>query len=137
MLLLLKLVINVHMRVHLPTQHVGSLRISSMRSIQKLKDYSVGFFYPPNPNRCETNITESDIAVSIPSKYYDPPDESPCDEAVNITNVATGKTIVGMVVGECDDCTGNNILITTAGQAALAPDADPNHAPGTVTWTFQ
>lgn len=97
----------------------------------------MGFFYPPNPNRCETNITESDIAVSIPSKYYDPPDESPCDEAVNITNVATGKTIVGMVVGECDDCTGNNILITTAGQAALAPDADPNHAPGTVTWTFQ
>lgn len=93
----------------------------------------MGFYFPVTPNFCATTITESDIAVSIPSAFYDPPDESPCDETVNITNVATGVTIAALIVGECTTCTGNDILITTAGQAALAPDADPNHAPGTVT----
>jgi len=97
---------------------------------------SLGFYFPVDPNFCETPITESDIAVSLPAIYWDPPDESPCDETVNVTNVATGVTIAALIVGECTTCVGNDILITTAGQAALAPDADPNHAPGTVTWTF-
>lgn len=37
------------------------------------------------------------------------------------TSVGTGKVIKAIVVGKCTDCTGDNILLTTDGLAALSP----------------
>ena len=112
----------------------------------------LGFFNPLTPNKCDIAITQSSLAVSIPAKFFEPRDQSPCSQNVNITNVATGKTIQAVIAGSCSTCANNDIQVTTAAQAArelsiysmrdvandivVAPDANPNHAPGTVTWTI-
>lgn len=80
--------------------------------------------------------TESSIYASIPASFYDPPDESPCDAPINVTNPSTKKTISAMVIGECTSCTGDNIQLTTAGLAALSPNGKASSAPTTVDWTF-
>ncbi|KAI0129878.1 hypothetical protein BJ170DRAFT_617948 [Xylariales sp. AK1849] len=80
--------------------------------------------------------TLPNIAASIPSSFWEPHDEAPCGEAITVTNPNTGKSVVATVVSQDTSLTGDNILLTTAGLAALAPDANPNHAPGTVDWTF-
>ena len=70
--------------------------------------------------------------------------------------IATKKTIQAITVDKCATCQGNDILLTSNGLSQLSPgtvehdwteskkltkitclDSSPNHAPGTVSWTFQ
>ncbi|ORY57865.1 uncharacterized protein BCR38DRAFT_478154 [Pseudomassariella vexata] len=80
--------------------------------------------------------TLPNIAASIPASFWTPHDEAPCAMAITVTNPNTGKNVVATVVSQETDAVGDAIQLTTAGLAALAPDADPNHAPATVDWTF-
>lgn len=80
--------------------------------------------------------TQTSIYASIPASFYNPPDESPCDAPINVTNPSTKKTIEATVIGECTTCTGDNIQLTTAGLEALSPNGKANKAPTTVNWTF-
>ncbi|MCJ1393124.1 hypothetical protein MMC18_005996 [Xylographa bjoerkii] len=85
--------------------------------------------FAPNPNYCQTAISDVAYAVSVPATYYNPPDESPCDAPVNVTNTCTGKVITATVVGECTTCAANDILLTAAAITALG-------SPKIVEWTF-
>lgn len=44
--------------------------------------------------------------------------------------------MIATIVSQEASAIGDAILLTVAGMAALAPDADPNHAPASVEWTF-
>ncbi|KAM0801055.1 hypothetical protein BDR22DRAFT_848917 [Usnea florida] len=74
--------------------------------------------------------------ASIPIAFFDPPDESPCDGPMTVTNPSTGKTITATAIGKCSSCTGDDIQLTTAAMAALSPNGKATRAPKTVNWTF-
>ncbi|KAM0809186.1 hypothetical protein AB5N19_09529 [Seiridium cardinale] len=76
------------------------------------------------------------IAAATPHHFWDPRDEAPCGMAITVTNPNTGESIVAIVAGQDETLAGDDLLLTTAGLAGLAPDANPNHVPATVEWTF-
>ncbi|KAI9699924.1 MAG: hypothetical protein M1820_006986 [Bogoriella megaspora] len=99
--------------------------------------YPVSLFVDPSSGRCGLQDTPSGaIFASVPAQFFDPPDEAPCDEPLNVTNPNTGKQITAIVVGQFTDASGQDLQLSSEGLAALAPDANPNHAPGVVIWTF-
>ncbi|MCJ1314720.1 hypothetical protein MMC15_000032 [Xylographa vitiligo] len=85
--------------------------------------------FAPNPNYCGTGVSDVSFSISVPATYYNPPDESPCDAPVNVTNICTGKVITAMVVGKCTTCAANDIQLTAAAISALG-------SPKIVEWTF-
>ncbi|MCJ1380143.1 hypothetical protein MMC17_003246 [Xylographa soralifera] len=85
--------------------------------------------FAPNPNYCGTAVSDVSYSISVPATYYNPPDESPCDAPVNVTNICTGKVITAMVVGKCTTCSANDIQLTGAAISALG-------SPKIVEWTF-
>jgi len=81
-------------------------------------------------------VGASDIVASIPASFFNPPDESPCGELINVT-LDDGKTAAAKVVNSDSTLSGDNINLNTNGLAAIAPDGNPNHGSGAATWTFQ
>ncbi|KDQ16707.1 hypothetical protein BOTBODRAFT_30624 [Botryobasidium botryosum FD-172 SS1] len=98
---------------------------------------NVGLYPDPNPNSCDIVVGDSDIAASIPSSFFDPPDESPCGQLIDVTLISSGKTVTAIVVNSDSTLTPDDINLTTNGLAALAADGDPNHGTGPVYWTFE
>ncbi|KDQ16705.1 hypothetical protein BOTBODRAFT_238413 [Botryobasidium botryosum FD-172 SS1] len=96
----------------------------------------VGLYTNPSPNSCAITVGANDIVASIPASFFNPPDESPCGELINVT-LDDGKTAAAKVVNSDSTLSGDNINLNTNGLAAIAPDSDPNHGTGAATWTFQ
>ncbi|KAH6656111.1 hypothetical protein BKA67DRAFT_255627 [Truncatella angustata] len=76
------------------------------------------------------------IAAATPHHFWDPRDEAPCGMKITVINPYTGQQVVATIAGQDTTLAGDNLLLNTAGLAALAPDANPNHVPGYVNWTF-
>jgi len=91
----------------------------------------------PKSAYCGLEDTAADaIYASVSADYYNPPDESPCDAPINVTNPITNKIISAIVVGKCKTCKGNDLFLTEVGFDALSPNGRPQRGPTTVEWTF-
>ncbi|KDQ08031.1 hypothetical protein BOTBODRAFT_59582 [Botryobasidium botryosum FD-172 SS1] len=87
-------------------------------------------------NYCGVTLTSSQVGASISNSFLDPPDESPCGEAITVTLTSDGKTTQAIVVNFGNSLSVGDVNLTTNGLAALAPDSDPNHGTGPGSWTF-
>ncbi|KAK0508173.1 hypothetical protein JMJ35_009257 [Cladonia borealis] len=97
----------------------------------------LGWLRNTTASYCGTSGTPSNsIYASVDVEFFDPPDESPCGAAINVTNPTTRKTIQAIVVDKCDDCLDDAILLTLNGLRALSPNGRVVRAPRNVSWTF-
>lgn len=92
-------------------------------------------YLTPNNAYCGLeNVPANATYASIAAKYFNPPDESPCDAPINVTNPVTQVTVSAIVVGQCRTCTKDNVYLTGPGYDALSRRG---RKPWTsVEWTF-
>ncbi|KAL9609295.1 MAG: hypothetical protein Q9167_005931 [Letrouitia subvulpina] len=89
----------------------------------------LSLYTTPQSAYCGINtIPANAVAASIPASFFNPPDESPCDAPINVTNPSTKKTIKAYVVDKSTSSTGNNLRLTTNGLAALSPGEILKHS---------
>ncbi len=72
--------------------------------------------------------------AKLSKDYFNPPDESPCNAPITVTNPKTNKIVTAYVVGECKTCSGDDVYLSQPGYSVLSKRRRKPYT--AVEWTF-